>query len=458
MINFATETRDSIPDDDVGPQNKPISIAKDRKPANTTKPLTAGILLICVFIFIMFTIINTSVGTYLLLNPSGDTTLEGVVEDDDGDPVEGVEIIIDDDSEAAAVTDAKGKYKITEVSAGEHKFKFYKHGYRVVVVRNILYSKDALDQNGLKTNTIDIPSYLPGGAYTGYFKGQYVQAQDNKLANSTVTGTVLGQDGTPMSNVNVSVINTGIFDLTDVSGYFRLENVTAGVHEVKAINGTGNDSEYISIINLIPPGEIVSMGFIFDQDNIDQIFDHREGKTGKITGKVFDDQPDANPVTGAEIWLEPAEKSGNFSTRAITNLNGEFELTDIPIGIYNISASAENYQINMTVNLFVDQEQKSTLNFELAELDSTVKATADLSVIYYCLVGLALIAVIALLGGISAYRRKRYKIAVAASVLSIGPAVIMYTDTCICGAAIISAIVFLLLMLSREEFESDRID
>ena len=70
----------------------------------------------------------------------------------------------------------------------------------------------------------------------------------------------------------------------------------------------------------------------------------------------------------------------------------------------------------------------------------------------------AIIAIIALLGGISAYRRKRYGLAFAGAVVGIIPAILPYTDLCICGSAILSVLALLLLVLAKNEFQLPRIE
>jgi hypothetical protein len=457
MINFAVQPDKSLDKDTDDPAGSPVGMPGERKLEKTSKPLTAGVLLIVVFAFILFTVINTSIGTYLMLNPEGDTTVEGIVEDGDGDPVEGVTVTIED-TDIVEVTDAEGKYKISQVSAGEHTFKFYKPGYRVLIVRHVLYSKDALDQSSVKSNELDVPSYIPGGTYTGYFKGPFIQVTENPLINSTVIGTVRDNDDSPLANVNVTVAGTTLFVTTDTTGNFRLENVTAGVHEFKAVNGTAAGSDFVSIITLIKPEDVVNIDFIFDDVSKNKVIDQTQTKNGKISGRVVDDQSDPSPLAGAEVWLESAESTRNYTASVFTNSNGTFEFTNIPLGIYNISATAENFNINKTSNLVVDHNLNLTENFELTELNSPVKATADVGVVYYCLLGLVIIAIIALLGGISAYRRKRYGLAFAAAVLSVGPAILLYTDSFICGAAVISVVALLLIVLSKNEFEAPRIE
>jgi hypothetical protein len=456
MINFAAQSSGSITNEIKEPSELPNSISADRSPERTNKPRIAGILLICVFLFLIFTVINTSIGTYLILNPSGATSLEGRVEDGDGEPVEGVKIFIDDGSEFAAVTDMDGEYKISNISAGEHKFKFYKPGYRVLIVRDILYSKDALDQNGLETNEINVPSYLPGGASTGYFKGPYILVKDNELKKSNITGYVKDDKGDPLANVNISVEGTGSSVKSGGNGRFEFENITAGVHEITAVNGTGSNAEVVKIIKFIKPGVTSNIEIEFDNNSINNEIDETEDKYGTVRGKVTNDQQD--PIVGAEVWLDITLSSSNYSREILTDNDGGFEFNDIPVGIYNLSASTENYYINISSNITVETNIVIVENFELEEHGSPVKATADLVVIYYCMTGLVIIAVIALLGGISAYHRKRYGLAFAGAVLSIGPAILLYTDSCICGAAVIAVVAFLLIVLSKSEFEPPKME
>ncbi len=417
-------------------------------PPKTSKPVIAAVLLILAFGLIMFSGINSVLGTYEMVNGTGETPLEGIVEDGNGDPVKGVEVTIEG-TELVAYTNTIGEYEIPNAPAGEQTIKFHKDGHRVIIVHGTLYNQEILDQNNWGANVQDIPDWVPGGTWTGALKGPYIDFNDNPLGTGAVSGVVLDALGQPLSNVNIS--GAGLWTSSDEAGHFELEDLTPGRYEFSAVNMTDTGPETVRIISFINSYGVEALDFKFDTASVGNVIDKTAGKFGVVTGNVMDE--DDEPLQGAKLKLVGSDAELYEDNVIYSGQDGKYEFSNIPIGLYNLTAVAENYYINKSCNLTVEQNSTVTANFILNYISSPRKVTADLTVIYYCMLIFFIIAIIALLGGISAYRRKRYGLAFAGAVLGVIPAVLISTELFICVGAILSVVALLLLVLAKKEFQ-----
>lgn len=453
MIYFAAQTSNESVPPSVGEGVEEMALGGQEElptPPKTSKPLLAAVLLIIVFGLIMFTVINQALGTYEMVNGTGKTPLEGLVEDGDGDPVEGVAVTIED-TDLIVYTNSLGEYEIPEAPSGEQTVKFYKDGHRVIIVHTMLYSKDILERNNWDANVIDIPDWVPGGSWSGALKGPYIEVSTNPQENGKVSGIVEDAGDKPLSNVKINVTGTLLSTTTDEGGHYEFTNLTPGRYELNAVNITSTGTETIRVISVVTAQDHQTINLKFDATTVNTTIDLTAGKFGEVTGRVVDENDEPLPDAKVQIVNSDIEIDGVNIT--YTDQSGNFRFDDIPIGIYDLAAVAENYYINKSLNLTVEHNGIVNENFTLKSISSPREVTADLAVIYYCLVIFAIIAIIALLGGISAYRRKRYGLAFAGAVVGIIPAILMNTELCICGSAILSVLALMLLVLAKNEFQ-----
>src|SRR5579864_6798701 len=69
---------------------------------------------------------------------------------------------------------------------------------------------------------------------------------------------------------------------------------------------------------------------------------------GTVRGIVHD--PDHRPIQHAQVMIH--ETASDWTKTVVTNENGEFEIDEVPVGEYIVSASApgfETFSITMTV-------------------------------------------------------------------------------------------------------------
>ncbi len=79
---------------------------------------------------------------------------------------------------------------------------------------------------------------------------------------------------------------------------------------------------------------------------------------GTIAGTVTDSSND-EPIEGATVVVEGTELS------ATTDGNGDYEIDDVPVGTYTVTASAEGYESASQENVGVSDDATSTVNLTL---------------------------------------------------------------------------------------------
>lgn len=90
------------------------------------------------------------------------------------------------------------------------------------------------------------------------------------------------------------------------------------------------------------------------------------GTVGKIKG-VVTDQVTGDPLIGANVFVI------GTSFGAATDLNGEYDITNLEAGIYEVRASFVGYQPTTVSNVRVNADLTTQLNFELASSDISVE-------------------------------------------------------------------------------------
>jgi large repetitive protein len=159
-----------------------------------------------------------------------------------------------------------------------------------------------------------------------------------------ITGSVKNTSGTAIPNATVSY--SGGSTSTDVNGNYTLNNVVAGIYNITASAATYNSStQNATVIS----GKTATLNFTLSL------------AAGTIAGKVTDNQT-GQPIQGATVSY-----SGGSQT-AVTDLNGNYRLTTISPGTYNVAARAAGYQSATLTNVTVTANTTTTTNLALNEL------------------------------------------------------------------------------------------
>src|SRR5690606_25333444 len=93
------------------------------------------------------------------------------------------------------------------------------------------------------------------------------------------------------------------------------------------------------------------------------------GETGKIAGKITDAST-GEALIGANIvitgkWIDGAEQSAENLLGASTDVEGEYFILNIPPGLYSIRASYIGYKEQITVQVQVDVDKTTRVDFQL---------------------------------------------------------------------------------------------
>ncbi len=102
-----------------------------------------------------------------------------------------------------------------------------------------------------------------------------------------------------------------------------------------------------------------------------------QATTGELTGRVADTS--GASVPNATVTVR--NRSTGFTRSTQTNSDGEYLLSEIPPGVYDVTAEAKNFSKPLLKDYEINVGAKRTLNFELkpGQITETVQVTADVT-------------------------------------------------------------------------------
>lgn len=260
-------------------------------------------------------------------------SLSGTVEDaNTTDPIPGALVIALKDQVllGASLTDANGKYAISDLAEGNYSVLVFADGY----------------QRGLE--------------------GAIVESEENTVVNFSletdrgeIVGTVTDANTTdPIPGAQVEVYNgTTLVDsaLTDSSGNYVVQDLPPGFYNVRA-SATGYQAKTLGAT--VTNGGTTVVDFALDPS------------PGSVAGMVTD-ADDGTPIQGAVVHVFSA---GNLAGITMTNAMGNYRVTGLAPGSYTVVVSADDYQTASTgVNVVANVD--STANFQLDPFPGTVSGT-----------------------------------------------------------------------------------
>jgi hypothetical protein len=413
----------------------------------TGKPIIAGIFLLMAFFLNLLLPITFIMLIYDAEIATGETTLSGVVRDEDELPIEGVTVTVVD-TNLTTRTDAKGKFRFNDIPVGMQEVRFTKNGYREYIVRKTMFTKDLLNRLNEDDNIIKIPGNLQNGVYLGPFEGPFISSEvmaDN--LNLTIFGKVSNVSGVPLNNLEVKVLNTNITTNSGSNGEYILTNVPPGIVSIQLMAEVNSNKTIRTI--LFARNRSLELNLTYNELN-DQTIDEISGVAGSISGVVKN--KDGTPVGSALVTLDISpERYTENST--LTQANGVFEFQDVPVGIYDAEITNLDYEIYEITNITISTNETITIpEITFETLEKPITEEDDISGAYSCTMALIIFAIITLIGAISAFQRKRYGIAFFGAILGIAPTIIIFRLD-ICVASIFGLLGLVMLVFSREEFE-----
>ena len=148
----------------------------------------------------------------------------------------------------------------------------------------------------------------------------------------SIEGQVLDKDDNPISNA--TVLFNGSEAYTDNEGYYRFNNVHVdGTNKPLLVKKDG----YVDVVKLITVNDVIDANF-----HIKKSVKMEESKVITIKGKAVG--LDENPIANVDVTI-------NQNTIQ-TDVNGEFEFTNIQQNLFDIKYELENYR---TVNQSSDE-------------------------------------------------------------------------------------------------------
>ncbi len=225
-----------------------------------------------------------------------------------GEPLEGVLVMSIGAETKSASTDANGLYIINDLTPGDVSLSAARSGYITASASGVVTAGNKLTYSPILTTD---PTPIP-----------------IKLIGSVVNAS----DNTPLSDVNIKVLNSTYSVLTDGSGVFQIDGVPGGSITVEvSLDGYINATFVVSA----PSGGEIDLGVI------KLIPGTPSGTHGSIVGLVTDAQS-KQPLNGVQITLAGADNNAAF-----TGADGRFEISEVTPGDITITASLDGYHASI---------------------------------------------------------------------------------------------------------------
>lgn len=240
-------------------------------------------------------------------------TLTGNVKDQAGANLSGATVTTNTGG-YSATTDANGNYTISNVAAGTYDVTASKSGYNS-------QTQSGKTVTAGQTTTVNFTITRQTG---------------------TLTGNVKDQAGANLSGATVTTNTGGYSATTDANGNYTITNVATGTYDVTA-SKTGYTSQ-------TQTGKTVN----YNQTTTVN-FTLTSVSNGTISGNVKN--KDGVNIAGATV----STNTGGYS--ATTDANGNYTISNVAAGTYNVTASKSGYVSEVKNGISVTAGQTTTCNF-----------------------------------------------------------------------------------------------
>lgn len=272
-----------------------------------------------------------------------DGGVQGIIAGDDGFPIVGAKILIDD-----AASPASYNGKIRHPTYNYMFFTGTRGSYRVPL------------PEGKYTITINADSLciLPSTAIV--IDSNYIDLSlGHLLCPGSIFGVVTDNFAAPFRGALVKLIGSNQYTFTDSSGYYLFSNLEPGVYSVLASGNTMTFHSANTMVNPMIDAVCDSVLVAYDMDT-ECNFDATTGNslqhtTGRITGSVV------NGETGAK-------RSPIFGATIVAIGIHPFETTSDSLGCYNLTVASGVYTVTATF----DGESRTDHGFNVQSGDSVI--------------------------------------------------------------------------------------
>lgn len=228
-----------------------------------------------------------------------------------------------------------------------------------------------LSEPGTATLSVQSSDYYPVSATADLQAGTRVSFSPSLQAltedqpdTSSVSGTVVDSSAQPIENVSISILGSNSVSLTNEVGSFELPNLDGGSISV-AVRKSGFESVNFSLV--VPDRTNVDIGYI-------SLKEEAVLPSTSIRGQVVD------MVTGLGV---PGASVSVGSSKTTSDVNGFYQLSDIPVLEFTVSTNASGYLFsNKDVSLAEHSDLNLDINIRKADLGGVniVQATTEKSV------------------------------------------------------------------------------
>lgn len=245
--------------------------------------------------------------------------INGNVEDPDGNELENAFVNINrtggSSGSASSSTNADGIFSFNRLTTGTYSITISKTGYNTVNITDFsIEDGDQLNET-------------------------YVM----QPRNGSIQGTVRSMDGSLLSNASI----------TATSSQNQLSSATTNSNGEFTF-GTLSPDEYTLVANRTGFAQSDQVTVVLTPDNLNETgvnIDNLQPNNGTISGIIIDQVTDA-PLRQVNISATGSTGSGN----TITNNQGEFSITNLGIGTYQLSATRDGYT-TFTTSLSITAEE-----------------------------------------------------------------------------------------------------
>ncbi|AUC75560.1 carboxypeptidase regulatory-like domain-containing protein [Olleya sp. Bg11-27] len=267
-------------------------------------------------------------------------SVSGTILDENGDPVSGIVLTLDDGDagtvDPTATTDASGNYSFTNVPVGEYTVE------QTTPANTTVVDGDTTDDGDTVVNTDTTDSSIPVTVTAGEVDA------DNNFENSpapgSVSGTILDENGDPVSGIVLTLDDgdAGTVDptvTTDASGNYSFTNVPVGEYTVEqttpanttVVDGdTTDDGD--TVVNTDTTDSSIPVTVTAGEVDADNNFENSPAP-GSVSGTILDENGD--PVSGIVLTLDDGD-AGTVDPTATTDASGNYSFTNVPVGEYTV--------------------------------------------------------------------------------------------------------------------------
>jgi hypothetical protein len=212
------------------------------------------------------------------------------------------------------------------------------------------------------------------------------------LPGGEITGHVKDSSNQPLAGIKVAANRSDLMNdpnelpvtaRTDANGFYRLQEVSAGVWDLSVHFNTDNASYQQQWYNASGNATVYDNagGIPVAQGQTVENIDAQLPNAGKITGHLTDNL--GNPLAGISVWLYPESWDGSTPQQAsyVTDSTGYYEFTNLTVGSYNVQYNntySDTYNADYSTDVWYNAKQFPTPN-DLVPVVTAGNTVADTS-------------------------------------------------------------------------------